>query len=136
METRSRLARNHVLLLKICTIDLIIILKVREDFHFIELCILILNFTLHGLYGVTIRFDETIKSFGFYQSIDEACVYKLRKEKSAVFLVLYVDDILLIGDNVKLLTEVKYWLATQLKIKRSWKCQLYPRNSDSKGQEE
>ena len=64
-----------------------------------------------------IRFDETIKSFGFYQSVDEACVYKLRKEKSAVFLVLYVDDILLMGDNVKLLTEVKDWLVTQFKMK-------------------
>ena len=34
-----------------------------------------------------------------------------------VFLVLYVDDILLMGDNVKLLTEVKDWLATQFKMK-------------------
>ena len=34
-----------------------------------------------------------------------------------IFLVLYVDDILLIGDNVKLLTEVKDCLATQFKMK-------------------
>ena len=34
-----------------------------------------------------------------------------------VFLVLYVDDILLMRDNVKLLTELKDWLATQFKIK-------------------
>ena len=58
-----------------------------------------------------------IKSFGFYQSVDVACVYKLRKEKYVVFLVLYVDDILLMGDNVKLLTEVKDWLPTQFKMK-------------------
>ena len=58
-----------------------------------------------------------IKSFDFHQSIDEACVYKLRKEKSTIFLVLYVDDVLLMGDNVKLLTEVKDWLATQFKMK-------------------
>ena len=64
-----------------------------------------------------IRFDETIKSFSFYQSVNEACVYKLRGEKSTVFLVLYIDDILLMGDNVKLLTEVKNWLATQFKMK-------------------
>ena len=49
-----------------------------------------------------IRFDETIKLFGFYQSVDETCVYKLKREKSMVLLVLYVDDILLMGDNVKL----------------------------------
>ena len=41
-----------------------------------------------------------IKSFDFHQSVDEACVYKLKREKSAVFLVVYVDDILLMGDNV------------------------------------
>ena len=79
---------------------------------------------LKSIYGLkqasrswNIRFDETIKSFGFHQSVDEACVYKLIKEKYVVFLVLYVDDILLMGDNVKLLTEVKDWLATQFKMK-------------------
>ena len=55
-----------------------------------------------------------IKSFSFHQSVDEACVYKLRREKFVVYLVLYVDDILLMGDNVKLLTDC---LATQFKIK-------------------
>ena len=34
-----------------------------------------------------------------------------------VFLVLYVDDILLMGDNVKLLTEVNDCLTTQFKMK-------------------
>ena len=33
-----------------------------------------------------------------------------------VFLILYVDDILIMGDNVKLLTEVKDWLVTQFKM--------------------
>ena len=64
-----------------------------------------------------IKFDETIKSYGFHQNLDEACVYKLNREKSVVFLVLYIDDILLIGDNVKLLIEIKNWLAIQLKMK-------------------
>ena len=79
---------------------------------------------LKSIYGLkqasrswNIRFDETIKSFGFHQSVDEACVYKLIREKHVVFLVLYVDDILLMGDNVKLLTEIKDWLATQFKMK-------------------
>ena len=58
-----------------------------------------------------------IKSYGFHQSIDEACVYKLDKEKFVVFLVLYVVDILLMGDTVKRLIEKKNWLAIQFKIK-------------------
>ena len=58
-----------------------------------------------------------IKSYGFHQSIDEARVYKLNIDKSVIFLVLYVDNILLMGDNVKLLTEIKNWLAIQFKMK-------------------
>ena len=32
-----------------------------------------------------IRFDETIKSLGFHQSVDEACVYKLKKKNMRYF---------------------------------------------------
>ena len=41
------------------------------------------------------RFDETIKEFGFSQNVDEPCVYKKVSGSAVVFLVLYVDDILL-----------------------------------------
>ena len=34
-----------------------------------------------------------------------------------VFMILYVDDILLIGNNVGLLSSVKFWLSTQFQIK-------------------
>ena len=68
---------------------------------------------LKSIYGLkqaskslNIKFDETIKSYGFYQSLDEACVYKLNRDKSVIFLVLYVDDILLMENNVKFLTEI------------------------------
>jgi len=64
-----------------------------------------------------IRFDETVKTYGFVQSMDEPCVYKLIQEGKVVFLVLYVDDILLIGNDVGRLTEVKLWLAKQFDMK-------------------
>jgi len=64
-----------------------------------------------------IKFDETIKSYGFDQNIDESCVYKYKKEEKVVFLVLYVDDILLIGNDVGLMTDVKEWLANQFQMK-------------------
>ena len=54
-----------------------------------------------------IKFDETIKSYSFHQSVDEACIYKLNRNNSMIYLVLYVDDILLMGSNVELLTEIK-----------------------------
>ena len=50
-----------------------------------------------------IRFDETIKEFGFSQNLDEPCVYKKTSGSAVVFLVLYVDDILLIGNDVSVL---------------------------------
>ena len=57
-----------------------------------------------------LSFDKTIKTDGFEQNIDDPCVYKYIKEKKVVFLVLYVDDILLIGNDVETLSNVKKWL--------------------------
>mgnify|MGYP002717087130 FL=1 len=54
-----------------------------------------------------IRFDETVKTYGFLQLEDEPCVYKLIHEGKVVFLILYVDDILLIGNDVGKLSDVK-----------------------------
>ena len=39
-----------------------------------------------------IKFDQSIKSFEFVQSLDEPCVYKKSSGNVVVFLVLYVDD--------------------------------------------
>ncbi|KAH9685593.1 hypothetical protein KPL70_014018 [Citrus sinensis] len=64
-----------------------------------------------------IRFDQAIKSFGFIQNIDEPCVYKKIQEKFVAFLILYVDDILLIGNNIGVLTTIKSWLAKQFDMK-------------------
>ena len=54
-----------------------------------------------------IRFDETIKEFGFSQNPNEACVYKKVSGSVFVFLVLYVDDILLIENDISILQYVK-----------------------------
>ena len=43
-----------------------------------------------------IRFDEMIKAFGFMQTYGEAFVYKKVSGSSVAFLILYVDDILLL----------------------------------------
>ena len=63
-----------------------------------------------------IKFDQTIKSFGFNQCPDP-CVYKRRNENVVMFLILYVDDILLIGNDVGILSSVKVWLSTQFDMK-------------------
>jgi hypothetical protein len=48
-----------------------------------------------------LHFDEVIKDFGFVQNLEEPCIYKKMSTSSVAFLVLYVDDILLIGNDVK-----------------------------------
>ena len=80
-----------------------------------------LNRSIYGLKQASrswnLRFDEIIKTYGFEQNIDEPCVYQLKANQIVVFLVLYVDDILLIGNNVKKLSDVKNWLSTQFQMK-------------------
>ena len=54
-----------------------------------------------------IHFDEVVQGFGFIKNEEEACVYKKESESSVVFLILYVDDILLIGNNIPMHESVK-----------------------------
>ena len=49
----------------------------------------------------------TIKSYGFEQNVDKPCVYKKIVNSNVAFLVLYVDDILLIGKGVHYLNNIK-----------------------------
>ncbi|KAL0301527.1 UNVERIFIED_CONTAM: Retrovirus-related Pol polyprotein from transposon RE1 [Sesamum radiatum] len=64
-----------------------------------------------------ICFDEVIRGYNFIKNDFDPCVYKKVSGSSVVFLVLYVDDILLIGNNVKMLGDNKAWLSTQFIMK-------------------
>ena len=64
-----------------------------------------------------IRFDQAIKLFNFEQNLDEPCVYKRHQDKVVTFLVPYVDDILLIGNDVRVMSSVKIWLSSQFDMK-------------------
>ena len=44
-----------------------------------------------------LRFDESVKGFGFFKNEDEPCLYKNISGSAIVFLVLYVDDIYSLG---------------------------------------
>ena len=52
-------------------------------------------------------FHEKVKEFGFSTSEDKSCVYVKACGSIVNFLVLYVDDILFIGNDVPTLQEVK-----------------------------
>jgi hypothetical protein len=63
------------------------------------------------------RFDDVVKIFGFIKNPDEACVYKKVSGSAVAFLVLYVDDILLIGNNIPFLNKVKDYFKSKFSMK-------------------
>ena len=48
-----------------------------------------------------------VKGFGFIKNGGESCVYKKVSGSAIAFLILYVDDILLIGNDVTFLNKIK-----------------------------
>ncbi|GJY97242.1 putative RNA-directed DNA polymerase [Tanacetum coccineum] len=63
------------------------------------------------------RFDEEIKKFGFHQNLDEPCVYQKASGSNVIFLILYVDDIILMGNHIPSLQEVKTYLGKCFSMK-------------------
>ncbi|GKB11024.1 retrotransposon protein, putative, ty1-copia subclass [Tanacetum coccineum] len=55
-------------------------------------------------------FDDEIKKFGFSQNCDEPCVYVKASGSYVTFLILYVDDILIMRNNIPMLQDVKSYL--------------------------
>ncbi|GJW50818.1 retrotransposon protein, putative, ty1-copia subclass [Tanacetum coccineum] len=56
------------------------------------------------------RFDDEIKKFSFSQNHDEPCVYMKASGSYVTFLILYVDDILIMGNNIPMLQDLKSYL--------------------------
>ncbi|GJT14460.1 retrotransposon protein, putative, ty1-copia subclass [Tanacetum coccineum] len=56
------------------------------------------------------RFDEEIKKFVFAQNLDEPCVYQKASGSNVTFLILYVDDIIIMGNHIPSLQSVKDYL--------------------------
>nr|GEV67016.1 retrotransposon protein, putative, Ty1-copia subclass [Tanacetum cinerariifolium] len=56
------------------------------------------------------RFDKEIKKFGFAQNLDEPYVHQKASESNVTFLILYVDDIIIMGNHIQSLQSVKDYL--------------------------
>nr|GFC10042.1 retrotransposon protein, putative, Ty1-copia subclass [Tanacetum cinerariifolium] len=63
------------------------------------------------------RFDDEIKKFGFTQNRDEPCVYLKASGSNITFLILYVDDILIMGNSIPMLQSVKTYLEKYFAMK-------------------
>ncbi|KAL0418996.1 UNVERIFIED_CONTAM: Retrovirus-related Pol polyprotein from transposon TNT 1-94 [Sesamum radiatum] len=64
-----------------------------------------------------IYFDEVIRGYDFVKNYFDPCVYKKVSGSSVLFLVLYVDDILLIGNDIQMLGDTKACISTQFSMK-------------------
>ncbi|GJY23608.1 retrotransposon protein, putative, ty1-copia subclass [Tanacetum coccineum] len=64
----------------------------------------------HASRSWNLYFHEKVTQFGFSRSEDESCIYVKVSGSVVVFVVLYVDDILLIGNDIPTLQSVKDWL--------------------------
>ena len=64
-----------------------------------------------------LKFDSTIRKFGFQENVEDNCVYAKFNNRKYIFLVLYVDDILLGSSDVNLLLEIKKFLSLKFDIK-------------------
>ena len=80
-----------------------------------------LNKSIYGLKQASrswnIWFDMTVKEFSFIKNKNEPYMYKKTNGSAIVFLILYVDDILLIRNDIPMLQSIKTWLSNKFFIK-------------------
>ena len=57
------------------------------------------------------------KLFNFIKNEEEPYVYKKISGSIVTFFILYVDDILLIGNDIPMLTSIKVWLSKEFTMK-------------------
>jgi hypothetical protein len=58
-----------------------------------------------------------VKGFGFIKNVEEPCVYKKVSESAIVFLILFVNDILLTGNDIPMMEVIKSLLRKSFSMK-------------------
>ncbi|KAM6566372.1 hypothetical protein CsatA_025500 [Cannabis sativa] len=64
-----------------------------------------------------LKFDKVVTSFGFVENKFDQCIYMKISGSRYIFLVLYVDDILLASSDLSLLNETKNFLSSNFDMK-------------------
>ena len=63
------------------------------------------------------RFNDIIISFRFKKNIVNQCIYLKVSRSKVIFLILYIDDILLATNDLDLLHETKKFLSNNFEMK-------------------
>ncbi|KAL0405217.1 UNVERIFIED_CONTAM: Retrovirus-related Pol polyprotein from transposon TNT 1-94 [Sesamum latifolium] len=71
---------------------------------------------LNGFVEEEIFMDQP-EGYDFIKNDYDPCIYKKINGSSIAYLVLYFDAILLIGNDIKMLGDIKAWLSTQFSMK-------------------
>lgn len=64
-----------------------------------------------------LEFTAKLRAFGFSQSAHDHCLFKYQKGGDCLFLLIYVDDVLLMGSSHVLIKQVKTYLHDAFTIK-------------------
>ena len=64
-----------------------------------------------------LKFDEIVTANGFKENIVDQCIYMMVSGSKYIFLVLYVDDILLVDNDINLLIKTKQLLFNHFDMK-------------------
>ncbi|RVW39088.1 Retrovirus-related Pol polyprotein from transposon TNT 1-94 [Vitis vinifera] len=64
-----------------------------------------------------LKFEKIVTSFGFIKNKFDQCIYMKVNGSKYIFMVLYIDDILLASSNVNLLNDTKRILSTNFNMK-------------------
>ena len=62
-----------------------------------------------------LKFDSTIRKFGFKENVEDNCIYAKFKHGKFIFLILHVGSTLLASSGVNLLLEKKKFLSSSFK---------------------
>jgi hypothetical protein len=77
--------------------------------------------SIYGLKQVSqqwyLKFNNTITSFGFKKNTVDRCIYLKVSRSKFIFLILYVDDILLASSDLGILHETKKFLSKNFEMK-------------------
>ena len=66
------------------------------------------------------KFSSTISRLGYMASHYDSALFFRRTNKGTILLLLYVDDMIIIGDNLSGIQELKDFLSQQFEMKDLW----------------
>jgi len=73
--------------------------------------------SIYGLNKHLVKFHQVILSFGFEVNLVDDCMYHKFKGSKFIFLILYVDDILLATNDIDILHKTKKFLSKNFEMK-------------------